>query len=498
MFVVLTLAFALAQSPAVKNDYNRAENWLCRPGQQDACTVDLTTTVITEDGRLTPEKFTANPNPAIDCFYVYPTVSSDPGGNSDMTPGAEERAVVQRQFARFAQQCRLFAPIYRQFTLTALSASASGKSIPSDAELGYRDVVDAWHHYLKADNGGRGVVLVGHSQGARLLAQLIQREIEGTPVQSRVVSALLLGTNILVPKGQDVGGTFKHMPLCRSAEQIGCVITYVSFRSTMRPPADTRFGRVQEAGVEVGCTNPAALAGGKGHLRAYLNAADHQWVTPAESISTPFVSVPRLLSGQCVSNEHGSYLEVTVNEDSHDPRADDIPGDVRRNGTALASWGLHLIDVAAAMGDLVDIVGRQAKAYLAKGALAQPVSATAGAVLQRLAGNWRLVKFVNVDESGAERDAGYDGGRIMYDVGGNMAAQLMRKTRENYVAYFGRVTVDPGASKVTHHVEGASIASWVGTDLVRYYEFSADGKQLKLSLRNAQGRITGTLTWERI
>jgi hypothetical protein len=66
------------------------------------------------------------------------------------------------------------------------------------------------------------------------------------------------------------------------------------------------------------------------------------------------------------------------------------------------------------------------------------------------------------------------------------------------VAYFGRVTVDPGASKVTHHVEGASIASWVGTDLVRYYEFSADGKQLKLSLRNAQGRITGTLTWERI
>jgi hypothetical protein len=59
---------------------------------------------------------------------------------------------------------------------------------------------------------------------------------------------------------------------------------------------------------------------------------------------------------------------------------------------------------------------------------AQPTT-TAGDVLATLAGNWRLVSFVNIDESGAERDAGYDGGRIMYDVAGNMAAQLLRKSR---------------------------------------------------------------------
>lgn len=130
---------------------------------------------------------------------------------------------------------------------------------------------------------------------------------------------------------------------------------------------------------------------------------------------------------------------------------------------------------------------------------AQP-AAPAGAahVLKSLTGNWRLVKFVNVDESGVETDAGYEAGRIMYDAAGHMAAQLMRRSRENYVAYFGRVTVDPTASTVTHHVEGASIANWVGTDLVRYYAFSADGTQLMLSLRNAQGRVTGTLTWERL
>jgi hypothetical protein len=344
-------------------DYANAQNWLCRPGGQDACAVDLTATVITEDGRLTTEKFTPNPNAPIDCFYVYPTVSLDPGGNSDLITGPEERSVIRAQFARFASQCRTFAPLYRQFTLTALRAGTAGKPITADRSLGYNDVLAAWNHYLAKDNNGRGVVLIGHSQGSGVLTQLIRNEIDGKPIQSRIVSALLLGTNVAVPKGKDVGGTFKNMPLCRSAEQTGCVITYVSFRSTIPPPDNSRFGRVQDPGMEAGCTNPAALSGGKAPLRAYLSTAQHQWVTPAEAINTPFVSVPRLLSAQCVSSEKGSYLEITVNGDSHDPRADDIPGDVMTDGKPNASWGLHLIDVHAAIGDLVDIVGKQGRAY---------------------------------------------------------------------------------------------------------------------------------------
>jgi hypothetical protein len=64
-----------------------------------------------------------------------------------------------------------------------------------------------------------------------------------------------------------------------------------------------------------------------------------------------------------VSNERGSYLEITVNGDPHDPRADDIAGDVMAGGKPVPSWGLHLIDVHAAMGNLVEIVGKQAKAF---------------------------------------------------------------------------------------------------------------------------------------
>jgi hypothetical protein len=210
------------------------------------------------------------------------------------------------------------------------------------------------------------VVLIGHSQGSGVLTELIRREIDGKPIQSKIVSALLLGTNVAVPKGQDVGGAFKTMPLCRAADQIGCVISYVSFRSNVPPPADSRFGKVQGEGMQAACTNPAAVAGGKGPLDARLSAAGREWVTPPQAVNTPFVSVPRLLTGQCVSNEKGTYLEVTVNEDQHDPRTDEIGGDVVTSGKVVPGWGLHLIDVHLAIGNLVDIVGQQAKAYASR------------------------------------------------------------------------------------------------------------------------------------
>ena len=46
------------------------------------------------------------------------------------------------------------------------------------------------------------------------------------------------------------------------------------------------------------------------------------------------------------------------------PRANDIGGDLTANGQVLANWGLHLVDVNLAMGDLVNIVGKQAQAAI--------------------------------------------------------------------------------------------------------------------------------------
>jgi hypothetical protein len=266
-------------------------------------------------------------------------------------------------------------PLYRQATLTALRAAATGSPIAVDRALGYNDVLDAWNHYLQHDNSGRGVVLIGHSQGSGVLTQLMRNEIDGKPVQSKLISALLLGTSLAVPKGKDVGGAFQHIPLCHSASQVGCAIAYASFRSTIPPPANSRFGRAQGENMQAACVNPAALGGGSGELHAYLSAAGRSivgsaaeprpWVTPAKPIETPFVSVPGLLTAQCVANDKGSYLEVTVHGNPADPRVDDIAGDVMANGEVNPSWGLHLIDVNLAMGNLVDIVREQGKAFVA-------------------------------------------------------------------------------------------------------------------------------------
>jgi hypothetical protein len=377
MLVVIVAAFAaLDVVAAEKNDYSDGRAWLCRPGRTDACTIDQSTTIVAADGTLTREEFKAEPNPAIDCFYVYPTVSSDPSGNSDMNIDPAERGVVRSQFARFGAACRLFAPMYRQITLAALRAGIGGTPMQVDRALAYTDVLDAWNYYLEHDNNGRGVVLIGHSQGSGVLTQLIRNEIDGKPVQSRLISALLLGTSLPVPKGKDVGGAFQKVPLCHSATDTGCVISYASFRSTIPPPENSRFGRVQGENMQAACVNPAALAGGSGALHAYLSAGNNTitgssapprpWVNPPKAIDTPFVSVPGLLTAQCVANEKGSYLEVTVHGNPADPRTDDIVGDVMQNGQPNASWGLHLIDVNLSMGNLVDVVKSQAKAYIAQ------------------------------------------------------------------------------------------------------------------------------------
>ena len=271
------IAFAQTETKPAPNDYGKAESWLCRPGRQDACAADQTATIVEASGKLKVEKFTANAKAAIDCFYVYPTVSLDVTGNSDMTAGDEERRVVLHQAARFASQCRVYAPLYRQITLTALRARMSGKAMTADLApdmaLGYNDVVDAWRHYLAHDNQGRGVVLIGHSQGSGVLTQLIRNEIDGKPVQQQMISALLLGTNLTVPTGKDVGGAFKNIPLCRAANQTGCAIAYVTFRADQPPPANSLFGRVAGDGLAAACTNPAALGGGSGALHAYLSNA---------------------------------------------------------------------------------------------------------------------------------------------------------------------------------------------------------------------------------
>ncbi len=380
-FILIATLIAVpvvAQTPVpayVAPDYTQDTNWLCRPGRADACGGSIDTTSVSADGKASPVLIKQSKmQPQIDCFYVYPTVSTDQTGNSDLNIDAAETNVARIQFAPFRTVCRPYAPMYRQVTLKALRDVLNGQASDADRIMAYRDVAAAWGTYLAHDNQGRGVVLVGHSQGSGLIKALLKNEIEGKLAAKQLIAAYIPGNNVLVPAGKDVGGDLKSTPLCHTSSQTGCVVAWVSFRDGKVPPADARFGRTTEAGMEVGCTNPAALAGGRAPLNAMLpaggaivdNAAAQSPWAKGITVSTPFVALPGLLTGECQNKDGAQFLAVRTDANPADPRTDSIAGDVVFGGQIVEGWGLHLIDVNEVLGDLVPLAAAQGKAWVAR------------------------------------------------------------------------------------------------------------------------------------
>lgn len=362
-------------------DYSDPSSWLCLPGRGDSCEADASVTLVAPDGSLEVTPAVTDAEAAIDCFYVYPTVSDDAAANSDIAPGPGELNAASNQAAPFSQACRVYAPMYRQVTLAALRTMLAGGASMTNRDMAYIDVRAAWRAYLDTHNDGRGVVLIGHSQGAGLLARLIASEIAPSEQRELVVSALLIGANLSQPQarpGQD------ELPICDSAGATGCLIAYGSYRADRPPGADAIFGALPD-GEEAACVNPARLDGSNGALDARLPVgqafetalAPPAWAEGAPEIETPLVGLPGMLSAECVSSGGRSFLAVTVVTDPYDRRVDDIVGDVVVDGVVQDGWGLHIIDVNLALGNLVSIVERQSEAWLDANVADRPVPAGA-------------------------------------------------------------------------------------------------------------------------
>ncbi len=352
---------ASAQAPAAPPvDYGKESNWLCLPGQADVCSTPLPTTTVGRNGYGATGLSEVAKSPAIDCFYVYPTISGDRGMNSDLS-ASEENGAVASQFARFAGVCRTFAPIYRQMTLGSIAAAAVGADMRQPGAIAYRDVASAWRSYLRNHNRGRRFALIGHSQGAIMLQELIKREIEGTPVARQMLRAIIPGFNVFVPQGARVGGTFKSTPLCASPGETGCVMTWVSFRERNMPPEGAMFGWAPSPGMTVGCTNPARPGStGWQRLESYWSARSGlpvpggpiRWSSEGPPPS-PWLHTEGLVSARCVNEGRRGYLSVRTNADPKDKRTDRVGGEVAVLGMFLPGWGMHLADMAIAHGDLV-------------------------------------------------------------------------------------------------------------------------------------------------
>lgn len=371
----------------VSDIYDGTSNWLCHPelaDEDNACVTDLSTSSVAQDGAATRLDFTPASNAPFDCFYVYPTASADPTTNSDLNPGPQEIETTATQFARYAEVCRTFAPVYRQLTLTRLAATVLtgpllGTPVPQEAlEIAYADVVDAFREYVGNLSDGRGYLLVGHSQGSGLLRRLVAEEIEPSDaLHARLIGAHLLGTSVAVPRNADVGGDFMRTPACRAPDQFGCVVSYASYRAGDPQLDDPRFGTTANPDTLALCNHPAALAGGEADLSMRIpfrlppvyqtlliprgSGGPYQDRLQNALLDTPYYAVPGQIRGACVVDANDtSYLEIRIDPELEGPRADDYPGEFL-GGTG---WGLHLADVSIAQQDLVDLAGRQGHAWL--------------------------------------------------------------------------------------------------------------------------------------
>jgi pimeloyl-ACP methyl ester carboxylesterase len=341
--------------------------WLCRPGGVgDPCMIDESSTTVSPAKDLTVVTASAatTGKPA-DCFYVYPTVSTQTTVNADLTVEASEIKAAEAQASRFSSVCDVWAPMYRQRPLNAPAASPSDDA--AAGQVAYDSVARSWHDYLEHFNDGKPIVVLGHSQGSAVLINLLQREVDNDQgLRARLVSALILGGNVEVPTGDDVGATFQHIPACRAPTQTGCVIAYSSFPA--QPPPDAVFGiagqgidaaanQTSTGDTEVLCTNPASL----GNPDATAALDPYFWIADRPSrkvLTTDWVAFPELYTAQCRHADSASWLQINDIGAATDTRT-------RLSLTNGPQWGYHAYDINVSLGNLVSDVNTEVAAYLA-------------------------------------------------------------------------------------------------------------------------------------
>lgn len=140
---------------------------------------------------------------------------------------------------------------------------------------------------------------------------------------------------------------------------------------------------------------------------------------------------------------------------------------------------------------------------------------------ETLPGSWQLLSRIDITASGERRpepSLGEDPvALLIYDRGGNFAAQFMRRDRSvdvpegasgarnnsraqgGYDAYFGTYTIDDENGTVTQHLTGALSRENVGLVLTRAMAVARDTLIITLDTNAADGApVTRTLTWRRV
>jgi hypothetical protein len=235
--------------------YADASLWIARPDIAD------------NPALWTPAGVARGGRNAASLFFIHPTSYLEGtrwnAPVDDVESQLRAELFVRHQASPFNQVAAIWAPKYRQATFGAFLTTQEDALKALD--YAYRDVLAAFDAFVAQAPKDRPIILAGHSQGSRHLAQLLQDRVAGKPLARRIAAAYVIGWPISTTADLPSLG----LPACERAGQAGCVLSWQSFAEPADPEMVTDVydasrapnGRPR-AGSPMLCTNP--LTGNRG------------------------------------------------------------------------------------------------------------------------------------------------------------------------------------------------------------------------------------------
>lgn len=169
----------------------------------------------------------------VDVFFLHPTTytAAKKGSNAaidNATLAAKtDYTSILYQASVFNNQCRVFAPRYRQAHISNFFTKDTAAAARS-FDTAYQDLKEAFEYYLQHWNQGRPIIIAGHSQGAMLAERLLKDFFEDKPLQNKLVVAYILGWGI--PKNFS-----SSLFMCKDSLQTGCLCSWRTLKKGFIP-----------------------------------------------------------------------------------------------------------------------------------------------------------------------------------------------------------------------------------------------------------------------
>ncbi len=206
-------------------DYSSLNYWAAHPWKKNP-----------SDSVPTPLRNNFVKDSLADVFFIHPTTLTDTADNrwnaaiDDGTLNAKtDYSTILYQASVFNEQCRIFAPRYRQAHIKAFYIPIAIAQPYFDTA--YEDVKNAFEYYLQHYNNGHPIIIASHSQGTKHAGRLLKEFFENKPLQKQLVCAYIIG--LPVPENY-----FTSIPPCKDATSTGC---FVSWRTYHRGYTEPNF-----------------------------------------------------------------------------------------------------------------------------------------------------------------------------------------------------------------------------------------------------------------